>query len=121
PRAAAWRVSSTTSITCTASCCNRVFAMTVRRSLWVVCLVAVLHSLFFIWYQRPDWATEWSDQDGYRRLGQVLADTGRFTRYPDAARFVPEVIRTPVYPAFVAVVYRLFGAHQIAVALAQTL
>ena len=95
--------------------------MTVRRSLWAVCLVAVLHSLFFIWYQRPDWATEWSDQDGYRRLGEVLADTGRFTRYPDAARFVPEVIRTPVYPAFVAVVYRLFGAHQIAIALAQTL
>ena len=95
--------------------------MRVRRSLWVVCLVAVLHSLFFIWYQRPDWATEWSDQDGYRRLGQVLAATGEFTRFPDAPRFVPEVIRTPGYPAFVAVVYRLFGAHQIAIALAQTL
>lgn len=95
--------------------------MTPRRSLWIVSLVAVLHALFFIWYQRPDWTTQWSDQDGYRRLGQVLAETGKFTRFPEAPRFVPEVIRTPVYPAFVAVVYRLFGADQLAIALAQTL
>src|ERR1700704_6451587 len=93
--------------------------MTFRRALWVVCLVATLHAVFFIWYQRPDWTTEWTDQDGYRRLGQVLAETGKFTRFPDAPRFVPEVIRTPAYPAFVAVVYRLFGVHQLAVALAQ--
>jgi 4-amino-4-deoxy-L-arabinose transferase-like glycosyltransferase len=94
--------------------------MTVRRSLWIVCLIAALHSLFFIWYQRPDWATEWTDQDGYRRLGQVLAESGKFTRFPNEPQFVPEVIRTPVYPAFLAVVYRLFGVSQIAVALAQT-
>jgi 4-amino-4-deoxy-L-arabinose transferase-like glycosyltransferase len=94
--------------------------MTLRRSLGIVCLAAALHALFFIWYQRPDWGTQWTDQDGYRRLGQALAETGKFTRFPDAPRFVPEVIRTPAYPAFVAVVYRLFGARQIAVALAQT-
>jgi 4-amino-4-deoxy-L-arabinose transferase-like glycosyltransferase len=87
----------------------------------LVCLVAAAHGLFFTWYQRPDWATEWSDQDGYRRLGQALADTGKFTRFPDARRFVPEVIRTPMYPAFVAVVYKLFGTSQIPIALAQTL
>lgn len=95
--------------------------MTLRRSLLLVCLVAVAHGLFFTWYQRPDWATEWTDQDGYRRLGQALADTGKFTRFPDAPRFVPEVIRTPMYPAFVAVVYTLFGTSQIPIALAQTL
>jgi 4-amino-4-deoxy-L-arabinose transferase-like glycosyltransferase len=95
--------------------------MPLRRALWVVCLVAALHAVFFIWYQRPDWTTQWTDQDGYRRLGQVLAETGKFTRFPNEARFVPEVIRTPVYPAFVAVVYRLFGTHQLAVAFAQTL
>src|SRR3954467_4139098 len=94
--------------------------MTLRRALWVVCAVAALNALFFIWYQRPDWATEWTDQDGYRRLGRVLAETGKFTRFPDERRFVPEVIRTPLYPAFVAVVYRLFGAQQLAIALAQT-
>jgi 4-amino-4-deoxy-L-arabinose transferase-like glycosyltransferase len=94
--------------------------MTFRRSLWIVCLVAALHGLFFIWYQRADWTTQWSDQDGYRRLAQVLAATGTFTRYPDAPTFVPEVLRTPVYPMFVAVLYRVFGVHQLPVALAQT-
>src|SRR5690349_15286717 len=91
-----------------------------RSRLWIVCLLAAVHGLFFIWYQQPDWASQWSDQGGYRRLGLVLSQTGKFTRYPDEPRFVPEVIRTPVYPAFVAVVYRLFGESQLAVTLAQT-
>lgn len=96
--------------------------MTVRRSLALIVLIAVLHGLFFIWYQQPDWSLPyvWPDQDGYRRLGAVLAETGRFTRFPDAPQFVPEVIRTPIYPAFVALIYRVFGVHQIPVALAQT-
>ena len=93
--------------------------MTVQRSLLVVCLVAVLHGLAFMAYQRPDWMTQWTDQDGYRRLAQVLASTGTFTRYPDSPVFVPEVIRTPVYPAFVAVIYKIAGPSHTAVALAQ--
>jgi 4-amino-4-deoxy-L-arabinose transferase-like glycosyltransferase len=90
------------------------------RPLLIVCLLAALHGAFFIWYQRPDWNTAWSDQDGYRRLGEVISETGKFTRFPDAPRFVPEVIRTPAYPALVAVVYRLFGKGQLPVALVQT-
>src|SRR5262249_7472555 len=83
-------------------------------------LIATAHGLFFLWYQQPDWYSAWSDQGGYRRLGEVLADTGRFTRYPDSPVFVPEVLRTPVYPAFLAVVYRTAGRSQVAVGLAQT-
>jgi 4-amino-4-deoxy-L-arabinose transferase-like glycosyltransferase len=94
--------------------------MPTRRSLWIVCLVAVLNGLFFMWYQSRDWTTLWTDQDGYRRLGEVLADTGKFTRFPDATPFVPEVIRTPAYPMFVAIIYKLFGVGQVPVALAQT-
>lgn len=90
-----------------------------RRLLLAACAIAIVHALFFIWYQRPDWTTQWSDQDGYRRLGQVLAETGKFTRFPDAPRFVPEVLRTPVYPAFVAVVFKLFGVGHVPVACAQ--
>ncbi len=86
-----------------------------------MCLVATLHGLFFIWYQRPDWNTQWPDQEGYRRLGRVLAESGTFTRFPDAPRFAPEVLRTPVYPMFVAAVYRVFGTGQLVVALAQTI
>ena len=85
-------------------------AVTVRR-LSSALVAAVAHGLFFIWYQRPDWTTQWSDQDGYRRLGQVLAATGKFTRFPDAPPFVPEVIRTPVYPLFVAAIYQVAGVQ----------
>jgi 4-amino-4-deoxy-L-arabinose transferase-like glycosyltransferase len=91
-----------------------------RRPLWIVCVIAALHGIFFIWYQSPDWTAAWSDQEGYRRLGRVLAATGTFTRVPDSPTFVPEVIRTPGYPLFLAVVYRLFGSGQLPVALAQT-
>lgn len=90
------------------------------RALLVVCLVALLHGAFFIAYQRPDWATEWSDQDGYKRLAEVLSATGQFTRYPDSPTFVPEVLRTPAYPAFVALVYKVAGVRQLPVAVAQT-
>lgn len=91
-----------------------------RRALWIVCVVAAIHGLFFTWYQSSDWTTSWSDQDGYRRLAAVLAATGKFTRFPDATPFVPEVLRTPAYPLFVAIIYKLFGARQVPVALAQT-
>jgi Dolichyl-phosphate-mannose-protein mannosyltransferase len=93
--------------------------MPLRRSLWIVCLLAAFHATFFIWYQSSDWSVSWSDQDGYRRLAEVLAATGKFTRFPDATPFVPEVIRTPAYPAFVAIIYKLFGVRQIPVAIAQ--
>ena len=94
--------------------------VTARGSVQLACLIAALHGAFFTWYQRPDWQTLWTDQEGYSRLGLALATTGRFTPYPDSARFIPEVIRTPAYPAFLAVVYRVFGSDQLYVAAVQT-
>ncbi|HXD75678.1 MAG TPA: glycosyltransferase family 39 protein [Vicinamibacterales bacterium] len=95
--------------------------MTRYRPLLIVVLIAVAHGLFFIWYQRPDWETRWTDQVGYRRLGEALATTGKFTKYPEASGYVPEVIRTPVYPMFLATIYKVAGTGQLPVALAQTL
>ena len=95
--------------------------MRVSRWLAVVCVAAALNGAAFIEYQRPDWTTQWSDQDGYQRLGESLARTGKFTRFPDAPRFVPEVIRTPAYPLFVAAIYTIAGVRHGAVAAAQTL
>jgi 4-amino-4-deoxy-L-arabinose transferase-like glycosyltransferase len=92
------------------------------RTLLVIATVALAHAAAYIVHQRPDWGSEvaWTDQGGYQRLGEVLATTGQFTRYPDAAVFVPEVIRTPGYPAFVAAVYLVFGVgNQMAVAVVQ--
>jgi 4-amino-4-deoxy-L-arabinose transferase-like glycosyltransferase len=94
--------------------------MPVRRSLALISLVAALHGLFFIWYQQPDWLTQYPDQDGYRQLARGLVASGTFTRVPNAPEFVPEVVRTPAYPMFVALVYRVFGQSQAAVALTQT-
>jgi 4-amino-4-deoxy-L-arabinose transferase-like glycosyltransferase len=91
-----------------------------RRALLCITLVAIVHGLFFIWYQQPDWRTQWSDQDGYRRLAEVLATTGKFTRFPEAPQFVPEVLRTPAYPLFVAVIYKVAGPRQLPVVLVQT-
>lgn len=91
-----------------------------RRALFVISLIAFVHAALYIVYLRPEWNTAWSDQAGYKRLGAVLAETGRFTRYPDYAVFVPEVIRTPGYPAFVATIYKVFGVgNDVAVTIAQ--
>jgi len=93
-----------------------------RRSLLIVVLIALAHAALYIVYQQGEWQSEtaWTDQRGYQRLSEVLATTGRFTRYADNDVFVPEVIRTPGYPAFVAAVYLLCGVgNNMAVAVAQ--
>lgn len=94
-----------------------------RRTLIAVVLIALTHAAFFIVYQRPDWDIEkvWSDQGGYQQLGAAMARSGEFTRFPDSPTFIPEVIRTPGYPAFVALIYRLFGPHTLPVAIAQAI
>ena len=117
----AWSATSPRSI---ASCSRnaRMAKRMLRRAVLIIGLVALAHSALYILYQRGEWqsATAWTDQRGYQRLGATLATTGQFTRYADTDVFVPEVIRTPGYPAFVAVVYRLFGVgNDLAVAIAQ--
>ena len=87
----------------------------------LIVLVALADATVFIVYQSPDWPTQWTDQAGYTRLGEALAKTGHFTRFPFYPRYVPEALRTPGYPAFVAVVNLTFGQGQLPVALAQAL
>lgn len=96
--------------------------MLIRRSLLVVFIVALAHAALYIVYQAPDREAmvNWSDQRGYQRLAESLATSGQFTRYAGTDTFAPEVLRTPGYPAFVAVIYKLFGVgNNTAVAIAQ--
>lgn len=93
--------------------------MSRRMSEWLIVVVAIANAAFFISYQRPDWTTQWGDQNGYLMLGRALAQTGHFTRFPGSASYVPEGIRTPGYPAFVAAVDRIFGESHDAIAWAQ--
>lgn len=93
-----------------------------RRAAVIIGLVALAHAALYIVYQQGEWQSEtaWTDQRGYQRLGTSLATTGDFTRYADNDVFVPEVIRTPGYPAFIAAVYVVFGVgNDMAVAIAQ--
>src|SRR5688572_27048025 len=90
-----------------------------RRMVLAILPVALAHAVFFIVYQRPDWEVAWDDQVGYQRLGHVLATTGTFTRYPGVEPFVPETIRTPMYPLFVAMIYKIAGESHAAVAVGQ--
>lgn len=94
----------------------------IRRAALTIGLVALAHAALYVVYQHGEWrsVTAWTDQSGYQRLGASLATTGQFTRYADADVFVPEVIRTPGYPAFVGLIYLLFGVgNDMAVAIAQ--
>lgn len=90
-----------------------------RGMLAAIAGIALAHAAFYIVYQQPDWSVAWTDQGGYRLLAHGLVTTGEFTRYPDAPSFVPEAIRTPGYPMFVAAVSLLFGESHLAVALVQ--
>lgn len=91
-----------------------------RYALPLICLVALGHAAFYIAHQRPDWNTAWTDQGGYKQLGAALATSGRFTRALPGDPFIPESIRTPGYPLFVAAVYRVAGVdNHLAVAIAQ--
>ena len=90
-----------------------------RRTLILIVLIALAHAALFIVYQRPDWEVAYPDQGGYKQLGAAMARSGEFTRFPESPVFIPEVIRTPGYPAFVAVIYRLFGERTLPVAIAQ--
>lgn len=93
-----------------------------RRWVWIVVIVALVHAAIYILVQRSDWDHSWTDQGGYQLLARSLAQTGRFTRAAPGEPFAPEAIRTPVYPMFVALVYRMSGttSHE-AVAVAQAL
>jgi len=90
-----------------------------RAALAVILTIAALHAIIYIVHERPEWNVSWTDQGGYRLLAEGLTESGQFTRYPGVSPLVPEAIRTPGYPLFVAAIFTLFGDHQLAVAIAQ--
>src|SRR6266446_182934 len=93
--------------------------MSRRLSCLLIASVAAAQAAVFIAYQRPDWDAQWTHPNGYLLLGRVGADTGRFTRFANTPLYVPEAIRTPVYPAFVAGLDLVFGESHAVIALAR--
>ena len=60
------------------------------------------------------------DSFGYDRLARTLARTGHFAVSPDRPE-LPEIKRTPGYPAFIASVYLIFGENHLPVIVIQIL
>ncbi len=60
------------------------------------------------------------DAGDYIRLAKTIVETGTFSISPDFVG-TPEIIRTPGYPLFVALIYTIFGYNNLWVALAQIL
>jgi hypothetical protein len=91
-----------------------------KKPLLIISAVALLHAAAYVVHQQPDWYVSWTDQSGYKQLGAALAATGQFTRAPQSPTYVPEAIRTPGYPALLAVIYLVFGVdNMMAVAVFQ--
>jgi 4-amino-4-deoxy-L-arabinose transferase-like glycosyltransferase len=65
-----------------------------------------------------DRGTIHNDEEPYQQLGEMLGRTGTFRYSPDVD---PEIIRGPVYPAFVALFVRLFDSSRAAPLVAQAL
>ncbi|MBF0216699.1 MAG: glycosyltransferase family 39 protein [Candidatus Omnitrophica bacterium] len=92
--------------------------MTKRTTLIIsMMLGAFLMGTVFIFAVKP---YPGADFAVYQRLGHNIA-AGRGYSQEISAPFIPDGMREPLYPMFLAVVYRLFGFNDVAVYLIQAL
>lgn len=85
--------------------------MTVRNAiLFSVVVGAILRLGVLLLFAGDPTKVSQPDSVQYRQLGFELAKTGRFQRQIESGELVPEIFRTPGYPALVAVV-RLFAGE----------
>lgn len=88
--------------------------------LLILCLLALLPRLWLASMLHPSQVLYSVDAKGFHILAvNLLQGHGFSMRYE--APYVPENVRTPVYPAFVAAVYYGFGQYPYGVILIQTL
>ena len=82
-------------------------------------LVLKLAAFAAIWRVDPQRVVT-GDTASYENPARALVDTGRFAGAPDRPS-VPETLRTPGYPLFLAGIYALFGERRDVVIVAQVL
>lgn len=90
------------------------------RPLALVVAVAVGLAVAYAAYLQPEWEPGRSDQVQYLALARGLAERAEYTRATAGEPFIPEPLRSPGYPAFLAVLCRTTGCGQWQIALAQT-
>jgi 4-amino-4-deoxy-L-arabinose transferase-like glycosyltransferase len=90
--------------------------------LFILAFALALRLIVFVMFVLPDPSrlTQNVDAKGYERLALNLLHGNGFTA-SESQPFVPEFLRTPGYPFFVAAVYSLVGVQPVAVALTQIL
>ncbi len=82
-------------------------------------VAVLLRAAYFLprWASVPDWNV---DALGYHQLAVNLLEHGAFS-ISTAPPLQPDAIRTPGYPAFIALVYLIFGVSPQAVLLLQVI
>lgn len=94
-------------------------AMRLSRGAWPVLLVLVVALSLRLWVvDCCPWVS--TDVHGYDRLALNLIDGHGFS-LSEGPPYAPNLFRTPVYPAFLGAIYRVFGYPTTAVLVAQAL
>ena len=88
-----------------------------RREL-IIGALSLAVSAGFIWYAAP-----WMDGDShqYKALANNLLERGAYSSAPLDQPPVPDAIRAPGYPVFLAGCYRLMGAHDAPIVILQAI
>lgn len=103
---------------------SRVFHLSRREVRWLVLILLTSLGLrlgnFLIIHSVDPNQTLLPDSFEYENTALALLKTGRFAVSPEQLH-LPQTIRTPGYPAFIAAIYLLFGERRIAVIVLQIL
>jgi 4-amino-4-deoxy-L-arabinose transferase-like glycosyltransferase len=90
------------------------------RFVLALALAAIALTLAYGVYLSPDWDPSRNDQVAYIALARGLVERGEYTRATLAEAFIPEPLRFPGYPLFLAPLC-LSGCSQWAITIAQAL
>lgn len=93
----------------------------VRRWLAAASALAFLATVAYAIVLQPDWESYRDDQRQYLALARGLVQRGELTRAIAGEAFIPEPLRTPGYPLFLAPICALTGCEKWHVAVVQAL
>lgn len=91
------------------------------RRLLLLALLAFGIAIAYAFYLQPEWEPSRDDQFQYLALARGLAFRAEFTRADAGEPLVPEPLRAPGYPFFLALLCRTVGCGNWVVAIAQAL
>ena len=91
---------------------------TIAKKSFFIFALAMIVRVFYVWFFVDSSNLELEDQMMYIQLGKIMAETGNFLQYASNG-YVDVTERLPGYPAFLAVIYTLFGENNMIVVAVQ--